>query len=436
MSLTGLRRFRGGGYPNSSPLTLTVYACVFFSGDDAIAREVASRPVKSSTRSKRCGNCNDRLPPEHPKPFCFKCIQKLTGKETSQIMKEFLTVQTEMLSTLKSFQATLKPRDSEAHSSKDASSQESSTSSRRYRAEVLKYPLPHDSEEECDLEVPNQEFSDEGVVDSQEEDGREESRSSRHIFSADDMEDLLKAIYASEEIQEPAAQVSAQDRMYRGLIKPQARVLPVHSALKEVILREWKEPERRLLKYKTWKRRCPFSEENEEKFFKTPRLDASLAQVSKQSDLSFEDTGNLKDQMDRRAETILRRAWEANAAAMSPALASACIARNADTWVCKLMDHVSRTSKSKEVLDSLEVIGNAVAYLADAAVETVRTTAKTGALLNSARRALWVKTWDGDSSSKTHLCGLPFEGTLLFGAGLDQALARSTEKGKKISYQT
>ncbi|PIO12103.1 hypothetical protein AB205_0011110, partial [Aquarana catesbeiana] len=131
---------------------------------------------------------------------------KLTGKETSQMMKEFLTMQTEMLSTLKSFQATLKPRDSEAHSSKDASSQESFASSRRYRADVLKYPLPHDSEEECDSEVPNQEVSDEGVVDSQEEDGREESRSSRHIFSADDMEDLLKAIYASEEIQEPAAQ--------------------------------------------------------------------------------------------------------------------------------------------------------------------------------------------------------------------------------------
>lgn len=128
-----------------------------------------------------------------------------------------------------------------------------------------------------------------------------------------------------------------------------------------------------------------------------------MAKVSKQSDLSFEDTGNIKDQMDQRAETILRRAWEANAAGMSPALASACVARNADKWISQLIDHVSRTSKSEEVLDSLDVIGSAVAYLADAAVETVRTTAKSGALLNSARRALWVKTWGGDNSSKTRL---------------------------------
>lgn len=80
-------------------------------------------------------------------------------------------------------------------------------------------------------------------MDSQDEKG-EDSRSSRHIFSPDD-------IYASEEIQEPTTQVSAQDKMYRGLVKPQARVLPVHSALKDIILREWKELEKKLLKYKT-----------------------------------------------------------------------------------------------------------------------------------------------------------------------------------------
>lgn len=98
----------------------------------------------------------------------------------------------------------------------------------------------------------------------------------------------------------------------------------------------------------------------------------------------------------------------------------------------KLVDHVSHTTKSKQIIDFLEVIGRAVAYLTDAAVGTVHTTVKSTALLNSARRALWVKTWDGDHTSKTQLYGLPFEGFLLFGTGLDQALSRSTEKGKKF----
>lgn len=96
------------------------------------------------------------------------------------------------------------------------------------------------------------------------------------------------------------------------------------------------------------------------------------------------------------------------------------------------MDHDSCKNESKEVLDSLEVFGKAVAFLADAAVETVRTTAKLATLLNSARRTLWVKTWAGDFTSKSRLCGIAFEGPPLFGSGLEQVLSRSTEKGKKF----
>lgn len=64
-----------------------------------------------------------------------------------------------------------------------------------------------------------------------------------------------------------------------------------------------------------------------------------------------------KIKWNRRSETLLRRAWDANVAAMGPASASACVARNADAWVSRLVDHVSRGSKSKEVLNSLEVVG-------------------------------------------------------------------------------
>lgn len=35
-------------------------------------------------------------------------------------------------------------------------------------------------------------------------------------------------------------------------------------------------------------------------------------------------------------------------------------------------------------------MGKAVAFLADAAVDLVKASAKTGALINSARRAIWV----------------------------------------------
>ena len=101
-------------------------------------------------------------------------------------------------------------------------------------------------------------------MDDQEE---EDSRTGRYIFSAEKMEDLLEAIYTSEGIPLPAEQVSTQDRLYQGLIKSQFKTIPVHQSIKDIILREWADPDKRLFRYKTWKRRCPFSEEEESKFF-------------------------------------------------------------------------------------------------------------------------------------------------------------------------
>lgn len=148
-------------------------------------------------------------------------------------------------------------------------------------------------------------------------------------------------------------------------------------------------------------------------------MDASLAQVSNHSDLSFKDSGNIRDQMDRSSETLLCRAWDTNAAAIGPALAAAYFPKNVDAWVSMLMDHVSHGSKFKEVLDSLEAIGKAVSYLAGAAVETARTTAKSADLLNYARRALWEKRGMGILPLSHDSVVYPFEDSLLFGTGLE-----------------
>lgn len=151
----------------------------------------------------------------------------------------FLSVQTRMLTTLKAFQITLKPRqEPEPHSREGSSSQEGSSTNRdsRYRRpEPLKTLTSQDSEEEDEEADSDRSLTEEGedVEDSQEED----SRPGRHIFSADDMERLLWVVHALEAIQELAAQVSAQDRMHRGLVRPQSKVLPIHQSLKDIILR-------------------------------------------------------------------------------------------------------------------------------------------------------------------------------------------------------
>lgn len=52
--------------------------------------------------------------------------------------------------------------------------------------------------------------------------------------------------------------------------------------------------------------------------------------LKKKKDLSFEDAGCIRDEMDRKAETPLRKAWDAGAAAMRPDMDSTCVARSMD----------------------------------------------------------------------------------------------------------
>ena len=125
-----------------------------------------------------------------------------------------------------------------------------------------------------------------------------------------------------------------------------------------------------------------------ERFFKNPKLDAPLSQVTKRS--------------------LLKKAWEANSASLGPALSATCVARNTISWMEKITKHLAQV-KSQDLQDTLSIIGKAVAYLADAAaVESMVTSAKTGALINLVRRAIWLKEWEGYFTSKAKLCGLPF----------------------------
>ena len=64
----------------------------------------------------------------------------------------------------------------------------------------------------------------------------------RNLFALEDMEGLLQAVYATEEIPGPSKVCSAQNKMYKGLTRAQSRVIPIHSSLKDMILKERKIP--------------------------------------------------------------------------------------------------------------------------------------------------------------------------------------------------
>lgn len=52
-----------------------------------------------------------------------------------------------------------------------------------------------------------------------------------------------------------------------------------------------------------------------------------------------------------------------------------------------------------------------------------------------ARRALWLKTWEGDYASKNKLCNIPFDNDLLFGPELRKVLERLADKTKGFAFR-
>lgn len=71
--------------------------------------------------------------------------------------------------------------------------------------------------------------------------------------------------------------------------------------------------------------------------------------------------------------------------------------------------------------------------MADTSAESVKMAARSSALVNSARRAIWLKTWTGDTASKVKLCGLPFSDDLLFGTDLETVLNRTASNDEPPS---
>lgn len=107
-----------------------------------------------------------------------------------------------------------------------------------------------------------------------------------------------------------------------------------------------------------------------------------------------------------------------------PNVANTCLARNVTFWLEQLWRHLDKVPGIEKALDSLLLIENGIAYMADASAEAVRNSACSTSLVNVARRALWLKTWEGDYASKNKLCIIPFDGSLLFGSELENVLER------------
>ncbi|XP_040284622.1 uncharacterized protein LOC120998145 [Bufo bufo] len=206
--------------------------------------------------------------------------------------------------------------------------------------------------------------------------------------------------------------------------------------LKDMILDEWTDPERRLGVSREFRNRLLFDPADVKLFNETPKIDIQVAKVVKKTSLPFEDSSQLQDPMERKADSLLKKSWETAMFGVKTNIAATSVARSMCFWLNELEEHIKNKTPREEILSSIPLLKSATAFLADASAESVRFAAKDAALTNSARRALWMKAWGGDRASKAKLCSIVFSGEYVFGPVLDSILEKAADKKKGFPEET
>ncbi|XP_069612747.1 uncharacterized protein [Ranitomeya imitator] len=203
---------------------------------------------------------------------------------------------------------------------------------------------------------------------------------------------------------------TTQDIMFAGLAERKRKCFPVIPAVKALIKREWEKQDQRSFLPSASKQKYPFSDDELLTWTKIPKVDAAVASTSKPSTLPVEDAGLLSDPLDRKAESSLKRSWEATTGIFKPAIASTCTARSMLIWIDQLDQSIENKMSREKLRAAIPLIRGAAAFMADASADSLRLAARSAGLVNNARRALWMKSWRGDAQSKSKICAIPCEG--------------------------
>ncbi|CAJ0963854.1 unnamed protein product [Ranitomeya imitator] len=368
------------------------------------------KPGPKNITKRKCATCNVKMPPDWEKKLCQPCTDKIVRAEHPSLIDEIRSlVRQEVQTSL----ATLAPPPPPPPSSPGPSLPK--------KRKIQEY-----SESESEGSYTSSSVKWEDAVP------RKSAEIRKYLFSSEYIEELVSAVRNTMGLKEESVPQSIQDELF-GIHTEKQPGFPVHKSIIDMINNEWELPEKRLTTPPDFKHRFPLEEDLIK--WDIPKIDVQVARVAKKTALPFEDSSQLKDPLDRKIESLLKKSWETSTSALRYNIASTCVARSLFRWIQELESHISQGTPREEVLDSLPILHRATGFLADASLESIRVAARSLVQTNSARRALWLKMWSGDVTSKIKLCSIPFKGDYVFGPSLDDILEKATDRKKTLPEQ-
>lgn len=215
-------------------------------------------------------------------------------------------------------------------------------------------------------------------------------------------------------------------RKYFPNLKKDPENFPFIEELEDLIKDEWQKPEKKTGLSNRLSKLYPLKEPNVNPLISPPVVDSSLMRLARHVTLPIEDAVTFKDVLDRKIDLDLKRTYLSAGGACRPAIALAAVGKAISSWSTMAEKLVSEGIEQEKVISALQELSLAGDFVAEASVDIIKTTSR--AMLSSvmARRALWLKPWSADPSSKSNWCKIPFDGVNLFGEKLDVAISKVT----------
>ncbi|XP_041418680.1 uncharacterized protein LOC121393664 isoform X2 [Xenopus laevis] len=279
------------------------------------------------------------------------------------------------------------------------------------------------------LSVSSEDSADD-IGDSEFSEGEISSASSEGIPDPDkevphDIQGIIRAIKTSLQLEDPSGAGSGAKGPFKRQRKQSAE-FPFHDQLGEVIQQEWDCPEKKFQPSRRFSRSYPFARELTEKWGVPPAVDAPVSRLSKNTALPVPDAAAFKDPTDKRLEGFLRSIFISAGSTFRPIIAAAWVSRAMADWAQELLDGLKNNLPRAELSSLADQMVDANAFLGDALLDSLQASARTSATAVAARRALWLKHWTADLSSKKALTSMAFKGRRLFGDDLEKIISQAT----------
>lgn len=218
----------------------------------------------------------------------------------------------------------------------------------------------------------------------------------------------------------------SKTKKYFPHLKKKVSTFPLMEEIKEVVTDEWQKVDRRPMAYNRFLKLYPLAEADAQLFDAVPTVDASVMRLARNSTLPLEDAVSFKDVLDRRIDSDLKKTYQAAGGACKPAVALTSISRATRVWSDNVETALRQGVGSEEIIKALDELKLASDFIAEAAIDVLKCSSRAMLYSITARRALWLKPWSADPTSKQSWCRIPYDGKALFGEKMDTAITRVT----------